>query len=530
MALKSTWAARRTRIFFLFFCMRALAIAPSTSGSLFFEGSPSAEVLTQEINASLINAWRLDCSAAPLPTGYCQASPTGQAWAGTMWSRDSATHTRELIALGRFGDAKLVLKQALSLVVENAEGYDWFPQYFTGLTPASGGELDGTAGIALAAFLLWQRLPSGDPDRDLFFAWLHGPASPLRAFQATIATATAAGLPQLIASSGEFGCSCCANDGALFCFNVVSNALASTALLAGAALEAHAPGGDAALGALYLSAAAAIHAALPKFLWGNGSWVFSINTTTLQPYAPILDSAVQGVTSMLADLGALTPRTDASGAWAAELGAQTLASQLAGQAACYAANGFWSRAPATPPACLGESGAYDQGYALQAMLLLDELQLADIGLNSFAALVLNRGQRVSPYDFFEQFHWPPTPGMSQEGCGELNLVSVTEPVKAARLTLGVDDSSYGAPLRIVPRLLPSWSAIRAVNWPLRVADGLVARASINVTRSSGGDTQLCIDSGGTPLPSLSVRLWSARSAAWKWIGATNVSSICLLPE
>ena len=165
---------------------------------------------------------------------------------------------------------------------------------------------------------------------------------------------------------------------------------------------------------------------------------------------------------------------------------------------------------------------------MQAMLLLDELDLADRAINAFAAIVVNRGQRVSPLDFFERYDWPPTPGMGMEGCGELNLVSVSEPVKAARLTLGVDDSGYGgAPLRLVPRLLPSWTAVRAANWPLRVADGVVARAAINVTRSPEGDTQLCVDSGVTTLPLLSVRLWRVQGGGtWAWFSAANVSSVC----
>lgn len=572
-------------------------------GTLTFAGSPTADLYTLEVNTSLRNAWKYDCNAgAPLPAGYCQASPTGQLWAGSFWSRDGGTFTRELILSGRYSAAKTVLQVLLKDAQLNAQGFYSFPEYYQGPTAVDGFALDGTSGIVLCMVLLWQRLPPADPFRETVFQWLHADSSPLRFYLASLSNSSAAGDPALIASSGEFGCSCCVDDVHHYCWNTVSNGLAATALRAGAALELHAPSGsagNATLAAEYSAAADAIQAAMAKMLFvpganatSGGQWMFSMNGTTRAPFPGPLDPAIEGVTSMLADWGTLVPLEDVTGngdgvvssplATLAALGQQTLATQAVTRGACLMQTGMWMRFDASQPACTGVSGAYDGGYAMQAMLLFDQLNMADAAINGIANVTYGRGQKKSVYDFFEQYHWPPSPGMGMEGCGELNLVSVSEPVKASRLTLGVDDMGYNRTVRFVPRLLPSWGSISATNWPVRVADGVVARVDMNVSRvpaspagpgcasaAEAASTQLCVTvTNGIPLPHVRVRVWDGAAGggaglgcgvdgegrsrlaahgrdhvrhgwgdtapvpggAWAWLEATNVSHACFAPQ
>jgi hypothetical protein len=58
------------------------------------------------------------------------------------------------------------------------------------------------------------------------------------------------------------------------------------------------------------------------------------------------------------------------------------------------------------------------------------------------------------------------------GCGALNLVNVTEPLKISRLMLGVDDSST-AVVDMLPRLPGSWTSMEARDWPILTGRGIV---------------------------------------------------------
>ena len=52
-----------------------------------------------------------------------------------------------------------------------------------------------------------------------------------------------------------------------------------------------------------------------------------------------------------------------------------------------------------------------------------------------------------------------------QGCGALNLVNVAEPLKIARLILGIDDSDP-ADLRWIPRPPHGWQGLEASSWPI----------------------------------------------------------------
>jgi hypothetical protein len=100
------------------------------------------------------------------------------------------------------------------------------------------------------------------------------------------------------------------------------------------------------------------------------------------------------------------------------------------------------------------SPSYGQGYAMGSMLLMDRTEMAGKALRWLANATYDRGQLHDKFFLFEQLWAPPRAGMARVGCGELNLVCVMEPLKTARLMLGIDDdtSSTAGVVRWIPRL------------------------------------------------------------------------------
>ena len=113
------------------------------------------------------------------------------------------------------------------------------------------------------------------------------------------------------------------------------------------------------------------------------------------------------------------------------------------------------------------------------MLLFDKLEMASKALEWLANATYGpvpeyRIRRASPYYFYERTYSPDAVGKIKldEGCGALNLVNVSEPLKVARLLLGVDDLDP-AFVRIIPRIPPDWNGVEAANWPIWTGHGIV---------------------------------------------------------
>jgi hypothetical protein len=122
--------------------------------------------------------------------------------------------------------------------------------------------------------------------------------------------------------------------------------------------------------------------------------------------------------------------------------------------------------------------------------------------------------RLSPYYFYERMYSPDAQGKMEmtAGCGPLNLVNVSEPLKVARLIAGIDDTS-GKQVQIIPRLPPSWSGYHAENWPIRTDHGIV-RADISYEKIKGSvNFSLQVKQGG-PIPKLAVRLPEKNKMTW----------------
>lgn len=491
-------------------------------GKLTFFGSKTADLFTKEVNESFKGVLERDYVSArdgKFPPGFLNASPPPQGWSGTMWTRDGGTFMRELVAWGYYEHACQVAQCLMDFAGTNREGFIAFPEYFSpGDAHKTGTEIDGQDAIIIAMVSLWQRLPPENPFRRRLYDFLHQKSSPVRYLHYQLEH------HPLIAGSGEFGGGC--GIAGLY-YNVVQNNLSALALLSAAELEEQA--GDRATAGLWRKDATTIFRNMEKYLVNkDGSWIWCIDTKTLKPDPAVLQNPVNvgfgglnGVACMSADVLGFDPpawqwrRLFVHG-WVTfqKLYNFPLRREQ------FEKYGFWSQFNIFRNG-LNSSPSYGQGYAIQTMLLYNKLAMAGHALHFLAhATFDSRGVsfshgRLSPYYFYERLYSPDALDKKEctAGCGPLNLVSVTEPIKVARLILGVDDTSLKI-VRIIPRLPPSWSGYRAEDWPILTSRGVV-RADLSFKREDGlAIFSLRVRQGGL-IPKLAVYLPVKNKTIWK---------------
>jgi len=488
-------------------------------GQIEFFGNDTAELFSREIIASFEAVLRKNYKRAidpPFRPGYVTASVDGRPWHDTLWTRDTGTFLRECTLWGNLHHASLTADCLIKLVTPNAEGYLTFPEYFKTARPASGDELDGTAAIIIGLLLLWQRLPDENPYKKAIFDFLHQAASPLQYIHRKLID------QPLLAGSGEFGGGCGITGRYV---NVVQNNLVRLALLAGARLESEA--GQPELAQYYRHDAEKLRQNMLRYLLdADGSWLWCIDPGILRPDLPILNhpinkgfGGINGVTSMLADvLGLDTAGMDSKIIDAGKKTFQKLLSfPLRGKQ--FDRFGIWTQFDEFRLGC-SSGPSYGHGYALQVMLLFDELELAEKALAYLAQATFNPPaeyeelERESPYYFYERFYSPDFAGREpmEQGCGALNLVNVTEPLKVARMILGADDYSSDD-VKLIPRVPMTWTGFKAQNWPLRTPGGL-SRADISFERIGGKIHFRFQLRSGAALPRLLVRLAAAGTSCW----------------
>lgn len=486
--------------------------------SLRFFGSSTADLFTHELDASFQGVLKNNFFAEArdgFPAGFASASIHGRPWTGTMWRRDGGTFMRELTMRGDFDDASLLAECLMHQVEKNSDGFYDFPRYFDKSKPGSGSELDGTASIVIGMTLLWQRLPEGDRVKQDIKQFLFQPASPVNGFGYELKKAP------LLAGSGEFGC----GDATSLCDNVVQNNLALLALLATAQMADAL--GKQDLAREYTLQAHGLKASMEKYLVAaDGSWIWCIDPKTLKPVPGILNDQVNlgngsqdGVASMFADVLGFTP---AHSEWADTDHNEKTFDRLYNtplRKAEFGRYGIWTQfdllagGPLTSP-------SYGQGYALQTMLLYDNLRMASKALDwlakeTYKPIPEYKLHRSSPYFFYERMYSPDAVGKIplDEGCGALNLVNVSEPLKVSRLMLGVDDSARTY-VRLIPRIPGGWTGAEAHSWPILTAHGVV-RADIRYTQKDG-DAGLTIKlAAGEMIDDLKVRLPSTHGFIWR---------------
>jgi hypothetical protein len=516
---------------------RSLSLAGSGNGTSFdlqadapgkveFFGSDSADLYSKEIAESFQGVLDRDYVSKPdgkFPAGFLNASPAGQPWYGTMWTRDAGTFMRELVLWGYYEHACQVAQCVMDNVGSNSNGFIEFPRFIDPEQgPQSGSEMDGQAATIIAMVELWERLPEQDLFRARLYQFLHQESSPVRGIHYFLEHGP------LVPGSGEFGGGKGHDD-----YNVIQNNLCALALLSTANMEDEA--GDHADAKKWRKDAGTIFHNIGKYLVNNhGSWIWGIDLKTMKPNRTDADSAansggggLNGVVCMSADVLGYNPDT---WPWQGALvnGGKTFDELYAFplRKAQFDKYGFWAQMNYTHKGLL-TSPSYGQGYALQDMLLFDKVGMADHGLDFLAEttykspnMVFSLNQyhyeRLSPYYFYERMYSPDAQGKIEltAGCGPLNLVNVAEPLKVARLIAGIDDTSLNQ-VRIIPRLPPSWSGYRVEDWPIRTSHGMV-RADISFVRRNGVVSfGLQVKDGGA-IPKLAVRLPEQDKMVWKY--------------
>jgi hypothetical protein len=425
---------------------------------------------------------------------------------------------RELVMRGYYQHAALLAECLIELVQKNREGFYAFPEYFKGSRPGSGAstELDGTASIVIGMASLWERLPDGSPTKDRIYAFLFQNASPVGYLKSLIKSSP------LAAGSGEFGCGV---DIPGECYNVVQNNLTRLALLAAAAVAKES--GNAASSEEDRQLAVKIQDGMEKYLVDkDGSWIWCIDVHTMKPNPAILGSVpnrgfggMNGVASMYADVLGLQPLASH---WSGVAHSEKTFQQLYNtplRKMEFERYGIWTQFDLRGGGML-TSPSYGQGYAIQAMLLFDKLGMAEKALGwladaTYSPIPEYKLHRASRYYFYERMYSPDAVGKValEEGCGALNLVNVSEPLKVSRLMLGVDDSSLET-VRMIPRIPDSWQGVEAHNWPIRSRSGVVRADILFERKGTGGEFTLKL-APGEEIDDLEVRMPSSDGYVWR---------------
>jgi len=495
--------------------------------SLRFFGSSNADLFTRELNESfegVLSKSFVATASNGFPAGFVNASLPGFPWAGTMWTRDAGAFMRELVMRGYYQHASLEAECLMSLVEKDHDGYYSFPRFFKGAQPGSGSELDGTASIVIGMELLWERLADGNPTKNHIRDFLLQQASPLNsvAFRLQV--------QPLLSGSGEFGCGWTVPGE---CDNVVQNNLSRLALLATSRMADET--GRSALAADYRKLAAQISDGMEKYLVDrDGSWMWCIDHKSLLPDPEVLNAAtnrgtgiLNSVVSMDADVLGFLPSTPQ---WEGMEHSRKTFLRLYEtplRKTEFDRHGIWTQFDAVAGGMLS-SPSYGEGYAIQTMLLSDDLAMADKALSWLASATFRpipeyELHRASPYYFYERMYPPEAVGKVklEEGCGALNLVNVAEPLKVSRLILGVDDSAPDF-VQIVPRIPPSWKGVEARNWPIRTRTGIVRANILYQSEGSGARITLKI-AQGERIDDLKVRMPSKSGFLWR--EEKNVGSV-----
>jgi len=489
--------------------------------SLRFFGSTSADLLTRELDESFQGVLENNFVTEPgkgFPAGFVNASLPGFPWAGTMWTRDGGTFMRELVMRGYYQHAALLAECLMDLAHKNEQGFYAFPEYFKGSTagPGPSTELDGTASVIIGMVLLWERLPDGDPAKSRIGAFLSQDASPIAYLKSLLKSSP------LVAGSGEFGCGV---DIPGECYNVVQNNLARLALLAAAKMARES--GKSTSAEENLRLANKIQDGMEKYLVDkDGSWIWCIDVHTMRPDPAVIDSVpnrgfggMNGVASMYADVLGLQPLASQwNGIGPSEKTFQRLYNTPLRKTE-FTHYGIWTQFDLRGGGVLA-SPSYGQGYAIQVMLLFDKLAMAEKALDWLATATYSpipeyKLHRASPYYFYERMYSPDAVGKLalEEGCGALNLVNVSEPLKVSRLMLGVDDSSLET-VQIIPRIPDSWKGVEARNWPIRTRSGEVRAEILFEHKGTGGEFRLKL-SPGQAIEDLKIRMPSKDGFVWR---------------
>jgi len=494
------------------------------SARISFYGSREAELFTREVEESFyaVRHKNLVRNTEHGMEGFVGASVDGRPFWNTMWTRDTSVFLRELVMMGCFEDAKLVAKNLIKLVDLNEQGFYTFPEYFDYGVKSFGSELDGTCAIMIGMALLWEHSPADDPIRTVISDFLTGEKSPTQYILYTLET------EPFVRGTGEFGCGCQVGGE---CYNVVQNMLVVLSLTAIARM-ARAQRRHEYAEALKNKAKKVLDNMRRYFVRGDGSWVWALDILTLTPDERVNNLPVNKGTALIN--GVLSMAADVLGFALSEENFPVLKEcsvtfdrlmKNDRRRELFDRYGMFSQFDEFWPGATCPS--YGQGYAVQAMLLLDKIDMYSPAIDFMADIVYNpipeyKLNRESRYYIHEIYYTPYSVGRMKivEGCGALNLVGVAETVKIARMMVGADDSEKGN-LKIIPRLPRRWKGYSVKGLPL-LSNGEVFACDIDYAVSDKGESFIFTAPAGKTVKSLSVR-FKGGYRTYRDIGSLTVS-------
>jgi len=443
-----------------------------------FFGSRAAQLFSRELEESangVLEHLMITDENDP-DCGFTPVSLPGYPWDDTMWSRDAGTFLRELVLWGKMREAKMLCASLIQLVGKNADGYYMYPERFYKGVVQDGTELDGTGAVIIGMVLLWQRLENGDEMKARIEQFLLGEGSPAMFILQQLENTP------LLSGSGEFGGGCGIEGEHV---NVVQNNLMRLSMLAMAKLLR--AKGDANRAQQCEDAAQRIAEGIRKYLVdANGCFIWCVEPENMQPDPDVINYEINygagllnGVLAMTADVCGFEPAKNA-GFFDMEAAEKTFDAlhNMPPRKQIFEENGCWVqfitfRQGSTSP-------SYGQCYAIQSMLLLDRTEMAGKAIEFLAEATYNPPVeqtglvRKSPYYFLERIYLPYSLEMGVEpwaGCGEINLVNVAEPMKVARMVMGVDSEAQLT--RLIPRLPEGFDGFEAVDVPFAVENGML---------------------------------------------------------
>lgn len=489
----------------------SLIISNEQIGTISFYGHQSAKLFSREIEESIkgiIDNNLVSIGSGSFPKGFIKTSLPGHPWDSTSWTRDCGGFLRELALWGYLKPAVETAEYLQKHVTLNPEGFYTFPVYFKGTGTDSTGwgyELDGTAAVVIGMVRLWQRLPESNDAKEKLQQFLTSSESPVAFILKKLSSTP------LIESSGEFGGGW-GIDGKWF--NIVTNNLLRQALLACAELEEECGNTDYAY--TLRTKSTELMENISRYLIDpvDTSWIWCLNPRTMLTDESVLNfplvrgtASINGASSCYADAEGLEPET---AGWAGVRSASATLDKIYNNYA-YRKNQFtrygmctfvdYSKKALIP--CNASWLSYCDCFAAQTMLLLDKMESLDRIITWIAASTymdgspsadfiqkLARGRAkvnfnapASTYWFSERNFTPDFEGVKDIGCGKLNLVNVAEPMKLARMMVGIDDR-YSDTVRFVPRLPNSWTGFELRNWQVKTKTGVV-QVDVDFVRREG---------------------------------------------
>lgn len=474
-----------------------------------FYGSSTAELFSREVEESLrgVIKYQIITDKNDENVGFASASLDGFCWGGTMWTRDAGTLLRELALWGYMDEACLVADALMRMVDKNEDGFYTFPEHFFRSQKRAGKELDGSAAILIGLCIIYERLSGENATKSRIRDFLLSADSPVAYVFSRLDGA------ELLDGSGEFGGGCAVEGSHV---NVVQNNLIRLALIA--ASRFYEREGQEELCRASLEAAAKIEKGMRAHLIDDKNClIWCVDKDTLLPDEKILDERVNrgtglinGVLTMSSDVFGLDVSRDNLPVYDEAVNTFYKLHNTPLRNELFQKYGTWMQFDDWTPGFTGPS--YGHGYAIQAMLLMNRLDLAAKALDYLAHETyepIYNVPRTSPYYFFERYYCPYTieqDAYMEVGCGALNMVCVTEPAKIARMIAGFDFCADTP--KIFPRLPDGFDGYEASDVEI-LCDGRIYLADVSCKKKDGA-LEISINTKGNPLPRLTLQTPSGK--------------------